>query len=163
VTSALSVRPIEPADRERLASFLAERWGTSEVVAGGRVHRPERLPGLLAEQHDGTVAGAVTWLVEGDACELITIDAVAEGQGLGTALLEGACAAAATAGCRRIHLTTTNDNLRALAFYQHRGFALRELRAGAIAEARRLKPEIPLVAGNGIPIRDELVLERPLS
>jgi hypothetical protein len=32
-----------------------------------------------------------------------------------------------------------------------------------VAEARRLKPEIPLVAGNGIPIRDELVLERPLS
>jgi hypothetical protein len=40
-----------------------------------------------------------------------------------------------------------------------RGFHLRELRAGAIAVARELKPEIPLVGKHGIPIRDELELE----
>jgi len=163
VTGSIALRPIGPSDAEWLTAFMTERWGAPVVAGGGRAHRADRLPGVVAERADGTVAGVVTWLIEGDACELVTIDAVSEGEGIGTALLEAACAAAAAAGCRRVHLITTNDNLRALGFYQRRGFVLRELRAGAITEARRRKPEIPAVAGNGIPIRDELVLERPLS
>jgi GNAT superfamily N-acetyltransferase len=105
----------------------------------------------------------VTWEIDGEDCELVSIDAVEEGNGVGTALLEAACAAAAAAGCRRVHLMTTNDNLRALRFYQRRGFVLRELRPGAVAAARRLKPQISLIGDHGIPIRDEIVLERPLS
>jgi GNAT superfamily N-acetyltransferase len=157
------MRAVGEADRAWLTGFMTERWGAPEIVAHGRVHRADRLPGLIAEREDGTVAGVVTWEIEGDACELLSIDAVREGEGVGSALLEGACAAAAAAGCRRIHLITTNDNLRALGFYQRRGFALRELRAGAVEDSRRLKPQIPQVAANGIPIRDEIVLERPLS
>lgn len=163
MSAGLSLRSIDAADRVWLTGFMTERWGAPRVAAGGRIYQLDRLPGLVAEHADGSVAGVVTWAIEGDACELVTIDAVREGEGAGTALLEAACSAAAAAGCRRMHLVTTNDNLRALAFYQRRGFALRELRAGAVAEARRLKPEIPLVAASGIPIRDEIVLERPLS
>jgi ribosomal protein S18 acetylase RimI-like enzyme len=163
VTADVRVRAIGEPDRVWLTGFMTERWGTPAVVAGGRTYRLDELPGLVAERAGAEVVGVVTWTIDGDACEIVSIDAVVEGEGVGTALLESACEAAAGAGCTRVHLVTTNDNLRALAFYQRRGFALRELRAGAVAEARRLKPEIPLVAGNGIPIRDELVLERPLS
>jgi hypothetical protein len=49
----------------------------------------------------------------------------------------------------------------ALRFYQRRGFRLRELRPGAVDESRRrLKPEIPETGEYGIPIRDEIVLEK---
>jgi len=59
---------------------------------------------------------------------------------------------------------TTNDNLRALGFYQRRGFRLASLRPGAVDEARRtLKPEIPEIGDDGIPIRDELDLEMDLD
>ena len=61
-----------------------------------------------------------------------------------------------------MQLITTNDNLDALRFYQRRGFALTELRPGAVDESRRMKPQIPLVGAHGIPIRDELVLVREL-
>ena len=53
---------------------------------------------------------------------------------------------------------TTNDNLRALRFYQRRGFRLKELRPGAVNDARRLKPQIPLYGADGIPMRDEIEL-----
>jgi len=67
------------------------------------------------------------------------------------------------AGCRRVWLVTTNDNVDALAFYQRRGFRLAALHRAAVTEAREtLKPEIPEVARNGIPIRDELELELEL-
>jgi GNAT superfamily N-acetyltransferase len=62
----------------------------------------------------------------------------------------------------RLRLTTTNDNLDALRFYQRRGFRLVALRPGAVDAARALKPEIPVTGAHGIPLRDELDLERAL-
>ena len=67
------------------------------------------------------------------------------------------------AGCRRLWLITTNDNLAALRFYQRRGFELVAVHRRAVAAARRLKPEIPLVGAHGIPIRDEIELEMALQ
>jgi hypothetical protein len=58
---------------------------------------------------------------------------------------------------------TTNNNLRALAFYQKRSFRLVGLVPGAIDEERNVKPSIPLVDAEGLPIRDELHLELPLD
>ena len=57
---------------------------------------------------------------------------------------------------------TTNDNLDALRLYQRRGFHLARLDSGAVDRARDLKPEIPLLGRRGIPMRDELILVRPL-
>ena len=71
-------------------------------------------------------------------------------------------AAAVAAGCRRLWLITTNDNLPALRFYQRRGFVLAALHRDAIAASRRLKPQIPLLGLDNIPIRDELELEMAL-
>jgi hypothetical protein len=58
-----------------------------------------------------------------------------------------------------VWLVTTNDNLDALRFYQRRGLRLVAVHAGAVDEARRLKPEIARVGEYGIPIRDEIELE----
>ena len=71
---------------------------------------------------------------------------------------------ARTAGSNRLWLTTTNDNLDALRFYQRRGFRLVVLRAGAVEQARRtIKPELPEVGSYGIPMRDEVDLELRLA
>ena len=67
------------------------------------------------------------------------------------------------ARCRRVQLLTTNNNLRALAFYQKRGFRLVGLVPGAIDEERKRKPSISEVDSAGLPIRDELHLERQLE
>jgi ribosomal protein S18 acetylase RimI-like enzyme len=64
-------------------------------------------------------------------------------------------------GAQRLWLVTTNDNLDALRFYQRRGFRISEVRPGASDEARRtLKPSMSEVGNFGIPIRDEIVVER---
>ena len=58
---------------------------------------------------------------------------------------------------------TTNDNVDALRFYQRRGYQIVAVRPGAVDEARRtLKPTIPEVGRSGIPMRDELTLEKRL-
>jgi ribosomal protein S18 acetylase RimI-like enzyme len=59
-----------------------------------------------------------------------------------------------------VRVTTTNDNLNALRFYQRRGFRIMGVHPGAVNEARRLKPSIPAIGAYGIPICDEIDLER---
>ncbi|HZZ53070.1 MAG TPA: GNAT family N-acetyltransferase, partial [Trebonia sp.] len=61
-------------------------------------------------------------------------------------------------GCQQITLTTTNDNVDALRFYQRRGFRLAALRPGAVDRSRLRKPEIPRTGDFGIPLRDEIDL-----
>jgi GNAT superfamily N-acetyltransferase len=158
---AVQIRELEEADRGWIDGFVTERWGSPVAVAHGVVFRPSELPGYIALE-GGEPVGLATYSVDGDACELVTIDSVVEGRGVGSALLEAVIGAARVAGCRRLRLTTTNDNLPALRFYQKRGFALVALRRGAVAESRRLKPEIPPAGLDGIPLRDELELELEL-
>jgi len=60
---------------------------------------------------------------------------------------------------KRICLTTTNDNLKGIGFWQKRGFKLVRVYPNAMEYTRKLKPAVPLLGENGIPLRDELELE----
>jgi ribosomal protein S18 acetylase RimI-like enzyme len=95
--------------------------------------------------------------------EVVTIDVRERRRGIGRSLLDAAVEEATRRGLRRVWLTTTNDNLTALAFYQSVGFRLCALRVDGVAESRRLKPTIPRIGESGLPVRDELDLERTLT
>jgi hypothetical protein len=58
-----------------------------------------------------------------------------------------------------VFLTTTNDNLRAIEFYQRQDMTLVAVHRNAVAAALAAKPDLPRVAPNGLPIRDELEFE----
>jgi ribosomal protein S18 acetylase RimI-like enzyme len=141
--------------------MVVERWGDDIVTGRGKVWTPAELPGFAVFEADECV-GLVTYELDGEACEIVTIDAVREGEGIGTALLEEVVNAARAAGCARVQLLTTNNNVRALAFYQKRGFRLVALLPGELDEQRKLKPSIPETDSAGLPIRDELHLELAL-
>jgi ribosomal protein S18 acetylase RimI-like enzyme len=141
--------------------MIVERWGAAHVVGRGRSWNPVELPGFAAYE-GGRCVGLVTYEIDGEACEIVTIDALVEGEGVGTALVEAVEDVARDSGCTRVQLVTTNNNLRALAFYQKRGFRLVGLIPGGVEELRKLKPSIPPFDSAGLPIRDELHLELPL-
>ncbi|MGI9100345.1 MAG: GNAT family N-acetyltransferase [Solirubrobacteraceae bacterium] len=155
------VRPRTPADEAAVADLLRRRH-SERVARLGRLVRPLDHPGLLAEQ-DGRLAGVLTYVIAGDSCEILTVDATERWHGAGTALVAEVERLARQRGTRRLWVLTTNDNLDALRFYQRRGFHLAELHPGAVEETRaRLKPEIPAFGNHGIPIRDEIVLDKLL-
>jgi Acetyltransferase (GNAT) family len=136
--------------------------GSSRVARLGEVIEAADLPGLVAER-DGERLGLLTWIARGDQLEVLSLHCRVENVGAGSALLQAATELAIGRGCRRLWLLTTNDNLRALGFYQRRGLRLCALHAGAVERDRALKPEIPEVnPDNGIPLRDLLELELPL-
>jgi ribosomal protein S18 acetylase RimI-like enzyme len=159
--ATFQIRALEENDREWVARFVGEQWGAPFVVSRGVAHYPERLPGFAAVA-EGEIAGLITYRLDGPACEIVTLDSLKEGRGIGTALINAVAEAAHSAGCRRLWLITTNDNTRALRFYQKRGFTLFALHRNAIEQSRALKPSISPTGFDGIPIRDEIELEMRL-
>ena len=156
------IRPLEPSDADWVRRWIAAHWGGPSVVVHGVVYHPGTLPGFAAFDGD-TPVGLITYTLADHAGEIVSLDSERPRRGIGTALIDAVVAAARAAGCRRVWLITTNDNLDALRFYQRRGFRLAAAYPDAVAAARRLKPQIPLVGDHGIPIRDEIELEVPLD
>jgi GNAT superfamily N-acetyltransferase len=156
------IRELGEADRDWIRRFLTEHWGATVVVSRGRLHHADRLPGFLATRH-GLPVGLLTYCLDGDQLEVVTLNSSVERQGVGTALLAAARAAAGAAHCRRLWLITTNDNVPAMTFYTHRGLAVAATHRGAMEVSRRLKPEIPDRGIGGIPILDEIEFAQPVE
>ena len=83
--------------------------------------------------------------------------------GIGTALFNYVETMARAEGCRRLQLITTTDNLNAIGFYQKRGMRIVAVYPDALEEVRALKPHLPRVGMNNIPLLDELRLEKRLA
>jgi len=157
-----SLARLTESDRPALRQFWLTYWGDTIMVARGRIFRPDELDGFIAVDGDEWV-GLITFYFEADFCEVMSIDSLRPGLGIGTALINAvADVARQTADCNTLKLITTNDNTHALRFYQKLGFELVALYRQSIKASRKLKPSIPEFGLDGIPIRDELELEMRL-
>ena len=125
-----------------IAWLMLELWGSALQVVHQTVYRPADLPGLIAER-GSRVVGLLTFQIDGSVLEVVTLNALERRAGVGTLLMEAVAAEARQRRCQEIHLTTTNDNLDAIRFYQRRGLRLVALRPGAVDRARVEWPEIP--------------------
>jgi ribosomal protein S18 acetylase RimI-like enzyme len=149
------IRAIEAEDRALVERALNEAWGSVRVVSRGKLWNPLDLPGFVAER-GGDLVGLVTYRHEADATEVVTLDSFAEGEGVGSALLEAVAEVARAQGQASLWLITTNDNIPAIGFYQRRGWDMVALHHGALARSRQLKPEIPTQGFDGVPIDHEI-------
>lgn len=158
------VRPLTASDRPWATETETDSWGDPPVVARlGELIDPTGLPGFVAYLGEER-AGLASYAVRGHECEIVTMRSLREGRGIGRALLGAVRTAAIEAGCRRLWLITTNNNLRALALYQRWGMDIVALHHDAVSDARRrLKPSIPERDAKGIPIAHELELELHLD
>lgn len=156
------VRSVTPEDRDMLRSILEQRWGTPTIISRGVAHDALDLPAFTADLGD-YVLGLVTFTIEDGSCQIVTLDAVDEKRGVGSALVGSVVAEARKHGCSRVWLVTSNDNTPAMRFYQKRGFRITAVHRGWIEFARERKPQIPLTGVDGIPLRDEIELELELG
>jgi hypothetical protein len=155
--SHVTVRPATFSDRGWVNEVIAQRWG-GVVAIHDELYVPAELPSLVAEL-DGERVGLLTYKVDRHGLEVVTVDALMDGVGAGTSLICAARNIAQSQALPRMWTVTTNDNVHALWFYQRLGLRVVRVDLGAVDRARLLKPSIPLMGHDGIPIRDELVLE----
>lgn len=152
------IRGIEKKDEEWITSLLIDQWGSTKIVSRGIIHDASALPGFTAIV-DNKPIGLITYNIEGIECEIVTLNSLLEGKGIGFKLIEAVKNVAKDHKCERIWLIETNDNTKALRFYQKRGFHLVAVYPNALDRSRKLKPEIPLTGIDSIPLRDEIELE----
>ncbi len=132
----MDVRELADADRSWVREFLETTWGLPVVSISG-AYDPSDLSGFVAEEGD-TCLGVLTYRLGGGECEVVTLDSLSEGRGVGTALLTAARRLADNNGSR-LWLITTNENIRAIAFYQHRGMDMRALHRNFVDVVRAKK------------------------
>lgn len=155
---SLIIRKISPEDKDWVLLVLQKEWGSRVVITRKREHDASLLPGFIAELGQQRI-GLITYRIETDECEIISLNSFMENMGVGSALIDAVTQEAKSLHKKRLWLITTNDNTPAIRFYQKRGFAFSALYPGAIEESRKLKPQIPFYGIDSIPIRDELEFE----
>jgi len=149
-------------DRAEVAAFIERHWHGRAVMSRGTKYFPHEESGFI-ERRDGEIVGLMTYHVGKEGMEILTLNATLEGAGIGSSLILSAIEKARELGCKRVWLTTTNDRLRAIGFYQRVGFRMVAINLGVVDEARKLKPEIPEIGERGVAIHDEIVMELPIK
>ncbi len=158
----MRIRTLEDRDRDWAEGLVSNHFGSSRVVSRGVLHELNLLPGLIAE--DTTIPiGLLQYRIEKSQCEVVVLIAVRKREGVGTTLLRALRRTVEATKCNRIWLITTNNNRTSQAFYRAIGLRQCAVYPNAVAESRKLKPEIPEHDEEGISIKDEIEYELPLS
>ncbi len=161
--STYRIQPLSSMHEKQVTKFFTESWGSSEMVISTGTYKLHELEGFVACSSTGKIIGAVTFKRHGRVIEIISLDSVLENQGIGSRLIMMIELIAVEYQYPLIRVITTNDNIRALNFYQRKGYRIKEVIQGAVDRARQAKPEIPLIGEHDIPIHDELILYKQLS
>lgn len=155
------IRPIEKTDKNWIKKVMVNAWG-SEMIVASKLFNTLILPGFIAEI-DNKPTGIVTFDIADGKLEIVSLNSILEGQGIGSALIEKVKKLAKEKNLKSVWLITSNDNIDSLKFYQKRGFRITKVYPDAIDEARKIKPEIPKIGNYGIPLKDALELEYRIS
>lgn len=141
--------------------LMLREMGSARAVAKGVLFHVLEQRGLVAIVEEKPAA-LLTYHIQGKDCEIRTLHSGRQDMGLGSAIVEAVKAIAREAGCTRLWLITTNDNIHAIRWYQKRGFTIAAVHVNSLEAARKLKPEIPLFGNEGLPLRDEIEFEMRL-
>ena len=153
--------PINIEMRNKIADFVSLNWGAPIIVTKGKIHAVEDIQGYAVVVNE-EIKSLITYCIEKEECEIVSLDSLIENQGIGTSLIKKVIETAKEHQCRRVWLITTNDNIKAIRFYQRRGFSMVGLYVNAILESRLIKPQIPLCGFDDIPILHEIEFEKLL-
>lgn len=146
---------IDENNRKHVNEFIIKQWLTSEMVIRGAIIDMTKVEGCIALENNAIV-GLITFTIDNEECEILSLDSLKENTGLGTNLLQMIIHHAKENKCKRVKLITTNDNIKAIQFYQKRGFDICNIYYNALEISRKIKPEIPMIGENGIPIKHEI-------
>ena len=153
---------IEVAEAQFIADTVRNNWGLPVITAARDYTLEDITGGFLWRDGAGDPQGLITWAIDDEHAEIVTMDAFIQGVHIGGRLLDAAEAELAGRGVRRLSITTTNDNLRALAFYVRRGYRLVRLDLDGVDRVRAVKPGVSATGNEGVPLRDMWELEKLL-
>src|ERR1700738_3104778 len=151
------VREATDADRRAARELFQQDFGRTQIVAFGEVMDIDQMPALVAVMHIEP-SGALAYRLMGNALHIVALatDPMWQRSGVGGHLVAEAELLARRLKLARLIVSTTNDNLPALYFYQRRGYKLTDLVPNSVIEHTHNEQ----LGFAGIPVRDEVRLEK---
>ena len=149
------IMPLYEEHRAVINELIVKNWAGPYIVTLGVLHDTRTSEGFVAVIDD-EVVGYVLYNVDCGDCEIIVLESMREGKGIGRALVQAVKDAVKNQDCGLVRIVTTNDNTRAMRFYQRIGFTLKAVHMCTIQEYREnIKPEIPILGFDNILIAHE--------
>lgn len=147
-------------DRKSISKYVRTFWGEEEQVTFDREFKVPELEGYVAKSKDKIVGFISTGRID-DATIIVALGILPEQQGLGIGrrLIRMVEREAKRTKKKMLLVSTSNDDLPALGFYQKLGFQICEVKPNAIA----IKHGKILRGIGKLPIRDELRLKKNLG
>ena len=145
---------------KKIREIVQRFWGEEEQLTFDRKFIVTELPTYL-EKSGNDIIGFVSFAEVDDAITIVALGILPKYQnaGVGKSLIEKVEAETKRLGKKKLLVSTSNDDLPALAFYQFLGFQIYEVKPNVIAE----KHGMVLKGIGGLPIRDELRLQKLLQ
>jgi ribosomal protein S18 acetylase RimI-like enzyme len=147
-------------DVDWIRKIVMEFWGEERQVAFDREFDPPDFAAYYGRVRNSAVA-FISLAEDRDDLIIVALGVHPEYQrsGIGSSLVEKAESEARRKGKKRVLVSTSNDNLPALGFYQALGFQIFQVVPDALARKHgKILPGI-----GGLPVRDELRLQKTLS
>lgn len=146
-------------ERKTIREFVQRFWGEQEQMTFNRKFTVGKLSAYAAKSGNNII-GFVSYAELTDAILIVALGILPQYQntGIGRSLVEKIEAEARGLRKKKLLVSTSNDDLPALAFYQSLGFQIYEVKPNVIAEKHG---EI-LKGVGGLPVRDELRLRKIL-
>ena len=145
------------SDRQKIRELVERFWGEEEQLTFDKRFAVAEQPAFVAKTRNKLV-GFISFAELEDAIVIVALGILPsyQGSGVGKKLIERVEMEAERKRKTRLLVSTSNDDLPALAFYQRLGFQIYEVKPGAIAE----KHGEVLEGIGGLPVRDELRLRK---
>ena len=99
--SARIIRSLCKDDINWLRQVIEKEWASNKLVSRGKVYLIDQLPGFIAIQKDKRV-GLLTYKINNEECEIITLNSFIENRGIGSDLLDKIERFSSSIGCKRI-------------------------------------------------------------
>ncbi|MBI3440627.1 MAG: GNAT family N-acetyltransferase, partial [Proteobacteria bacterium] len=156
------IRSTESRDYDAVAAQICYHWTLTKLGYIDTLVETFGLPGFVAVDGGDKVIGSLTWRSFENCFQVMTLISDQSGLGIGSELLTAAEEEARRLNFSRLLISTENSYTDALVFYQKRGYVLYRVHFNVMENLRKLKPSIPEIDTNGIPIRDQIDLIKDL-
>jgi GNAT superfamily N-acetyltransferase len=154
-----SIRESKEEDRNEIKRIVMLFWGEPDQLSFGKKYVVDELSAFVVES-TGRIVGILSYAELGADLVIVALGVLPnyQGAGIGGCLVQMAENKAKTMSKKRMLVSTSNDDIPALAFYQSLGFEIFEVIPNIVAEKH--KGVFPGIGG--IPVRDELRLQKTI-
>lgn len=143
-------------EKDSIMAKIKTNWGSTSIVYSGMVYDLNTLKGIALKNND-IIVSILFYQVINKELNIILLESFVKRKGFGRIILQKIKEISKGNKYKRIIVTTTNDNIDAIKFYQLNEFDIIEVKFNAVDLSRKIKPEIPSVGNYGIKIKHELI------